>query len=97
LGRSMKTAGDWLRIQVKEVQAVLEAGLTHYHPEEAKSVAEAVAITLDPEELESVIEALCWAACPKAMERVQAALEKARQRVLEGLPPLPNGQSADVA
>lgn len=95
LGRSMKSAADWLRIQTKEVPAVIEAGLTDYHPNDAKSVAETICSTLDPEEIEHVIDALCVAACPKAMARLQEELEKYRERMKQGLP-VPNAQSADA-
>jgi len=96
LGRSMKSAADWLRIQTKEVRGILEAGLKHYHPDEAANVAEAVSLALDPEEIEVVIDGLCVAACPKAMARLEAELEKARARAKRGLSPLPNVPGVDA-
>lgn len=96
LGRSMKLAVDWFRIETHEVQAVLEAGLSSLHPEEAREIAQKVADALDPEEIGTVIDGLCAAACPKAMAKIEAAMAKARERAAKGLEPLPNGQGADV-
>lgn len=97
LGRSMKTAADWLRLQTKEVQPTLAAGFRLYHPEKADAVAETICSSLDPEEIDNVIEALCVAACPKAMERVKKAMEEAQERLKKGLAPLPNGVGADAS
>lgn len=96
LGRSMKSAADWLRIQTKEVRDILEAGFTHHHPEDAKTIADTICDMLEPEEIENVIDALCVAACPKAMARLQVEIEKIKERAKKGLPPLPNVQSADA-
>ena len=95
IGRSMKSTADWLRIQTKEVQAVLEAGLSHYHPQEAKDLAATLCTMLEPEEIENVVDALCVAACPKGMARLKEEIEKARVRFNKGLP-LPNVQGADA-
>ena len=96
LGRSMKSATDWLRIQTKEVRDILEAGFTHYHPDEASIVADAICTCLEPEELEKVIDALCVAACPRAMAKLQEEMEKVRVRLSKGQPPFPNAPGADV-
>lgn len=95
LGRSMKSAADWLHIQTKEVHDILEAGFSHYHPEEAKDVADTICEALDPEQIENVIDGLCVAACPKAMARLQEEIEKVRARLKKGLP-LPNVPGADA-
>ncbi len=94
LGRSMKGAADWFRIQTREVQDVLAAGFTHYHPDEAGDVAKQICDALDPEELETVIDALCVAACPKAMARLKVEIEKAQSRIKKGISP--NVQGADA-
>jgi capsule polysaccharide export protein KpsE/RkpR len=92
----MKSATDWLKIQTKEVRDILEAGFTHYHPEEAKQVADDISVALEPEEIENVIDGLCVVACPKAMARLQEEMEKVRARLKKGLPPLPNAPGAGV-
>jgi hypothetical protein len=97
LGRPMKDAASWLRIRTKEIQAVLEAGFTRYHPDAAAMVAESIANGLDQEEIDTVIDGLFVAACPKAAERLRAEMEKARKRVEKGLPPLPNVQGGAVS
>ena len=94
--RPMRGAADWLRIQTSEVRDILEAGFTHYHPEAAKGAADMICDTLAPEEIEHVIDALCWAACPKAMERLQAEVDKLRERAKQGLP-LPNAPGGAVS
>lgn len=90
LGRSMKTASDWFRIQTHELPDVLRAGLQQRHADEADAVVEAIGRALDPENIEVLIAGLCGATWPKATERIQAALEKARARAEKGLSPLPN-------
>lgn len=96
LGRSMKSASDWLRMQVMELPAVLFAGLTRNHPNEAQQIATAICDNLGPEDIEIVIDGLCVAAHPKAMERLQQQIDAARERFNNGGSPLPNVQSADA-
>lgn len=95
LGRSMKSAADWVRTQTKEVPDILEAGLSHLYPEEAKAVADSICNTFPPEEIEHVIDFLCVAACPKAMARLKEQMEKIQERVKQGLA-LPNVPGVDV-
>lgn len=97
LGRSMKSAADWLNIKTKEVRDILEAGFRHYHPDEAGALADEICSVLGPEEIEHLIDAICVAACPKAMARIQDEIVKIRERMKKELPPLPNGVSADAA
>lgn len=97
LGRPMRGVAPWLAISTKEVQPIIEAGLRHYHPDEAASVAAAICRELPPEEIENVIDGLCVAACPKAMERIREEMVKVRERVKKGLPSLPNVQGGAVS
>lgn len=96
LGRTMKSAPDWLRIETAEVPAILEAALSSEHPDDAKDVTAAICAGLDPEAISTVIDALCWAACPKAMDRIKADMDKAMERAKKGLTPFPNVQGADA-
>jgi hypothetical protein len=82
LGRSMKSAPDWLQITTAEVPIILEAGLSPGRPDdEAKTLATLICAVLNPEEISTVIDGLCAAACPKAMARIMAEMEKARKRM----------------
>jgi hypothetical protein len=96
LGRSMKSASDWLKTQTKELPEILKAGLLKHHKTEAEKVATAICDSLDPEEIEHVIDGLCVAACPKAMARIEAEINRLREKAAKGLP-LPNVPSVGTA
>jgi len=94
IGRSMKTGGDWLRIQTKEVRDILFLGFKTHH-KDAEEVADKIAARLEPEEIDNVINAICAATCPKALAKWQEELEKLRDRLKKGLT-LPNVPGADA-
>ena len=79
LGRSMKYPSDWFRIQTKEVQAILEAGLTRHYPDDARTMADDICSVLTPEGLGHIIDGLCMAACPKTIAKLQADIDARRR------------------
>lgn len=85
-GRSLKTPLDWARLEFKDIQAVLEAGLKTFHAEDAARVSRLVAEGLTPESLVQVQDFLFGIAWPEAMRRYEEAARKAGGMV-------PNAQS----
>lgn len=90
LGRSMKYASDWFRLETKELSAVLRYGFQKHHPTLAEELAARVCDGLNPEGIEAAIEGLCAYSFPIATARLQEALDKARNGQV------PNGPSADA-
>jgi hypothetical protein len=94
LGRSMRQATDFLRMQAEEVPAILEHGLRARQAERSAAIARLVmeAVGTESESVNNIMNFLCVAAYPKTMEKVEARI---KQLAAKGREPK-NAPSADA-
>jgi hypothetical protein len=79
LGHSMKRLYDWTMLKTSELHAVLVAGLTVCHPDEAEAVASMITgdtFPLETEAIEEIVYALCRSIFPRAMAKMEEEREK---------------------
>ena len=75
-GRSMIDPREWLSLSVKNIPAVLEAGLVTHHPDISPADIEAICERLNPEALDEMQYALCKLAFPRYMARLEEMTAK---------------------
>jgi hypothetical protein len=92
---SLKNLNDWLKIESRNIPAILAAGFIKYHsdlqPDAMLALAQSIFETLTPEALDQLHYMLCKLAFPKAMEALETRASGKANAVS------PNVQSPDVA
>lgn len=92
-GRELKDARDWFGMPFKDLPAILEAGLSRFHPEVTPEQIKEWLDGFNPETCNNFVSGLAALAWPEFTRQVQELQEKARAGT--GQETSPNAPSGD--